>query len=175
MNNNWFEVKVKYTKQLDNGTFKRVSEPYLISAMSFSDAESRAYEEVGSFVRGEFVITAIKRENIHDIFQYEDADVWYKTTIAFQSESDESEKSKVVKQTLLTTAHSVKQATERINESLSGMMLDYTIKGTVESALVDVFPFNNEEAAGVTFSASYTEGVPGLFATQADKILEDNE
>ena len=28
--NNWFTVKVKYTKQLENGTFKRVSEPYLL-------------------------------------------------------------------------------------------------------------------------------------------------
>lgn len=142
--NNWFEVKVRYTKQLDSGEFKRVTENYLISAISFTDAESRTYEEVGSFVRGEFVINAIKRENIHDIFRYDDADTWYKTTIAFESGAEEGEKSKVVKQVFLTTAHSVKQATERVTESLNGMMVDFTIKGTVESTLVDVFPFNPE-------------------------------
>ena len=44
--NNWFTVKVKYTKQLENGTFKRVSEPYLLCAMTFTDAETRIYEEL---------------------------------------------------------------------------------------------------------------------------------
>ena len=44
--NNWFTVKVKYTKQLDNGTLKRVSEPYLLAAMTFTDAEARIYEEL---------------------------------------------------------------------------------------------------------------------------------
>ncbi len=41
--NSWFTVKVKYTKQLENGTFKRVSEPYLLAAMTFTDAEARIY------------------------------------------------------------------------------------------------------------------------------------
>jgi hypothetical protein len=45
--NSWFTVKVKYTRQLENGTFKRVSEPYLLAAMSFTDAEARIYEELG--------------------------------------------------------------------------------------------------------------------------------
>jgi len=145
--NNWFEVKVRYTKQLDNGTFKRVTESYLISAISFTDAEARVYEELGSTIRGEFIVTAMKRENLHDIFAYDDADVWYKSTISFQSESDEGGKSKAVKQTFLVTASSVKEATERINESLKGLMADYVIKGTVESAIIDVFPFNSEDPA----------------------------
>lgn len=143
--NNWFEVKVKYTKQLDNGSFKRVSEPYLLAAMTFSDAETRIYEELGMAIRGEFVVTGIKRENIHDIFHYEDSDTWYKVTICFESGEDEGGKTKKVKQYFLVTAHSVKEATGRVAESLSGMMIDYVIKGTVESAIVDVFPFPTEE------------------------------
>ncbi|HRP53378.1 MAG TPA: DUF4494 family protein, partial [Fluviicola sp.] len=46
--NNWFTTKVKYTKQLEDGSFKRVSEPYLVAAMTFTDAEARIYEELGS-------------------------------------------------------------------------------------------------------------------------------
>ena len=158
MNNNWFEVKVKYTKMMSDGTFKRVSEPFLVAAVSFGDAESRIYEELGSIVRGEFNVTAIKKETIHDIFHYEDADVWYKSTISFESMGDEDGgKGKAVKQTFLVTAHSVKEATERINESLKGLMVDYTIKGTVESPIMDVFPFNSEETTSVEFSTSYAE------------------
>ena len=66
--NSWFTVKVKYTKQLEDGTFKRVSEPYLVAAMTFTDAEARIYEELGSLIRGEFVVTGITRTDFHDIF-----------------------------------------------------------------------------------------------------------
>ena len=66
--NNWMTVKVKYTKQLDNGALKRVSEPYLLAAMTFTDAEARIYEELGQIIRGEFNVVSIAREEIHDIF-----------------------------------------------------------------------------------------------------------
>lgn len=59
--NNLFLVKVKYTKQLENGTFKRVSEPYLLAAMTFTDAEARIYEELGYVIKGEFAVTNIAR------------------------------------------------------------------------------------------------------------------
>ena len=62
--NNWFTVKVKYKKQLENGTFKRVSEPYLLAAMTFTDAEARIYEELGSIIRGEFNVVGITRTEI---------------------------------------------------------------------------------------------------------------
>ena len=84
--NNWFTVKVKYTKQLDNGTFKRVSEPYLLAAMTFTDAEARIYEELGSIIKGEFNVVGITRTEIHDIFAYEDAYTWYKAKISYERE-----------------------------------------------------------------------------------------
>ena len=68
--NSWFTVKVKYTKQLENGSFKRVSEPYLLAAMTFTDAEARIYEELGTTIRGEFQVTGIARTDLHDIFKY---------------------------------------------------------------------------------------------------------
>ena len=89
--NSWFTVKVKYTKQLEDGTFKRVSEPYLVAAMTFTDAEARIYEELGSLIRGEFVVTGITRTDFHDIFHYEDADVWYKCKITYEAGGDGGE------------------------------------------------------------------------------------
>ena len=66
--NNYFIVKVKYTRQLDNGAFKRVTEPYLVAGFSFTDAEASIYENLGSVIRGEFTVTDIKRVEYHDIF-----------------------------------------------------------------------------------------------------------
>lgn len=144
--NNWFTVKVKYTKQLDNGTFKRVSEPYLLAAMSFTDAEARIYEELGSIIRGEFIVTGVTKTDIHDIFHYQDSDVWYKCKIVYESEGDGEEgRAKRISQNFLVAAHSVKDAYERLTERLGGMMIDFQIPNIGVSPIVDIFPFNDSE------------------------------
>jgi hypothetical protein len=142
--NNWFTVKVKYTKQLDNGALKRVSEPYLLAAMTFTDAEARIYEELGAVIRGEFNVTGISRTEIHDIFFYEDADVWYKCKVRYDSIDADTEKARKVSQNFLVSANSVKQAFERIEESLSTMMIDFEIPAIIVSPIVEIFPFTEE-------------------------------
>lgn len=142
--NNWFTVKVKYTKQLENGAFKRVSEPYLLAAMTFTDAEARIYEELGAIIRGEFTVTNIARTDYHDIFQYEDSDTWYKCKISFESATEDSDKAKKVSQNFLIGAHSVKEAFERMHESLSTMLVDFMIPSIIVSPIVDIFPYTEE-------------------------------
>ena len=141
---NWFTVKVKYTKQLDNGGLKRVSEPYLLGAMTFTDAEARIYEELGSIIRGEFQVTGITRTEFQDVFQYEEEDIWYKCKISYEDVDNDSEKAKKVAQNFLVTASSVKEAFDRINESLSGLMIDYSILSISLSPIVDIFPYNEK-------------------------------
>ena len=116
--NSWFTVKVKYTKQLDNGALKRVSEPYLVAAMTFTDAEARIYEELGTIIRGEFHVVGIARTELHDIFAYDDADIWYKVKVKYETADADSEKTRKVTQNFLVSAGSVKEAYERIKESL---------------------------------------------------------
>ncbi|PWL24260.1 MAG: hypothetical protein DCO96_14765 [Fluviicola sp. XM-24bin1] len=139
--NNWFTVKVKYTKQLENGALKRVSEPYLLAAMTFTDAEARIYEELGAVIRGEFAVTGIARTEIHDIFAYDDAEVWYKAKVKYENFDADSEKSKKVTQNFLISAHSVKEAYERLQESLQGLMVDFEIPSIIISPIVEIFPF----------------------------------
>jgi len=134
--------KVKYTKQLDNGALKRVSEPYLLAAMTFTDAEARIHEELGSIIRGEFNVVAIARQEIHDIFTYDDSDIWYVSKVQYENYDLDSERAKKVTQTFLVSASSVKEASERIKESLSTLMVDFKIKSVVESPIIDIFPYS---------------------------------
>ena len=174
--NDWFTVKIKYTKELDNGTFKRVSEPYLIASMSFTDAEARVYEELGNVIRGEFNVVGITRTEIHDIFFYDDADTWFKCKVRYDSADADTEKSKKVNQNFLVSASSVKEAFERIKESLSTLMVDFEIPSVILSPIVEIFPrvedmdreisrkpietvqesddFEEEKGKGAVFSAS---------------------
>lgn len=142
--NSWFTVKVKYTKQLENGAFKRVSEPYLVAAMSFTDAEARIYEELGSIIRGEFVVNGIARTEFHDIFHFEDSDYWYRCKLTYESQDADSEKAKKITQNFLVSAHSVREAYERLKESLKEMLVDFQIPAINLTPIVDIFPFNEE-------------------------------
>lgn len=142
--NNWFTVKVKYTKQLDNGALKRISEPYLLAAMTFTDAEARIYEELGSVIRGEFNVVGIARTEIHDIFAYDDADVWYKCKVRYESVDADTEKARKVNQNFLVSANSVKEAYERIVESLDTLMVDFEIPSIIVSPIVEIFPYNED-------------------------------
>lgn len=181
--NNWFTVKVKYTKQLDNGALKRVSEPYLLAAMTFTDAEARIYEELGTIIRGEFTVTGIARTEIHDIFAYDDEDVWYKCKVTYEDMDSGGEKAKKVAQNFLVSAASVKQAYDRIKESLHGLMVDFQIPSIIVSPIVEIFPYNEELdkeisrrplEEGEEFAATSTKG-PVFSASGSDTDDEDED
>ena len=190
--NNWFTVKVKYTKQLENGTFKRVSEPYLLSALTFTDAEARIYEELGAIIRGEFDVVSISRTELHDIFAYDDSATWWKCKVTYESAEHDSEKTKKVSQTFLVSAETAKEAYERIQESLSTLMVDFNIPSIIFSPIVDIFPpsenldreisrrpaedFELEQTStgkGVVFSAAGSEVDEEEEIEEVDSDIED--
>jgi hypothetical protein len=142
--NNYFTVKVKYVKQLDNGSIKKVTEQHLFAAMTHTDAEARAHEELGQMIRGEFNVVGINPANIHDIFAYDDADVWYKCKVKYEKYGAVTETKKNVTQNMLVSAENTKQAYDRIQESLAGLMVDFQIPSIVVSPIVEIFPYNEE-------------------------------
>lgn len=177
---NWFTVKVKYTKGLDNGSFKRVSEPYLLAAMTFTDAEARIYEELGPMIKGEFTVVGIARTELHDIFVYDDAETWYKCKVRYENFDADSEKSRMVSQNFLVAAESVKQAFDRIQESLAGMMVDFDIPSITISPIVDIFPYTEEmdreiERRPMTESESVNRKSSAVFSASGSDLDDDED
>lgn len=140
--NSWFTIKVKYTKQFEDGRLKRVTEPYLVDAVSFTDAEARIYEEVGSQISGEFLITGISKTDYADIFYYEDSDDWYKCKLTYVSVDADSGKEKKISSNFLVTAANVKEAYDRIKESLADMTVTFEVPSIMLSPIVEVLPYN---------------------------------
>ena len=157
MINTWFTVKVKYTKQFQNGTLKRVSEPYLLGANSFTDAEARIYEELGTRIRGEFHILGISRTEIQDIFAYDDSGIWYKCKISYLVENDENEKQKKISQQFLVEANSIKEAFDRLKESLASMGVDFEVPSILQSPIVDIFPDDETKSVIIENEANQIE------------------
>ena len=147
--NNWFSTKVKYTKHLENGNLKRVTEQYLLTAMSFTDAEARIYEEMGAMVQGEFIVSGIAISDINEVFPYEDVGEWYKCKISYELLDDESNKAKALTQFFLVEADSVIVAYERLMESLDGLVNDFKITAVAKSPIIDIFKSDLSESVEV--------------------------
>ena len=66
---NWFECKIRYEKVAENGMNKKVTEPYLVDALSFTEAESRIIEEMTPFISGEFGVYGDAKANYNELFK----------------------------------------------------------------------------------------------------------
>ena len=64
----YFQTKVKYTFQKEDGTLKKVTEQYLIESDSFTLTEAIITNELAKVVEGDFLILEIKRFDIDEIF-----------------------------------------------------------------------------------------------------------
>ena len=137
--------KVKYAKENEQGLLKNVSEQYLVDAVSFTEAEARIYDMLGSVIRGDFQVTNISKSNIVDVFFYEDSDVWYKCKITYVVADADSGKEKKVTQYMLVSAHNVKDAYDRIFESLNNMLVSFVVPDINESPIVEIFPYEKDD------------------------------
>ena len=85
MSKQYFLCKIRYEKTCEDGKNRNVAELHLVDALSFTEAEARIIGELQPFISGEFVVSAIKRENVSEIFssEKESDDKWYKIKCAF--------------------------------------------------------------------------------------------
>jgi len=139
----WYEVRVKYVKENEQGLLKWVSEKYLLDAVSFTEAESIIYKEMGERVRGDFQVTHIAKSNIVDVFDHGDGNPWFKAKIQYIVADSDSGKEKKVTQYMLVTASDVPQAHERIQESLKNMLVSFQVPDVVETKILEVFPYES--------------------------------
>ena len=137
---NWFECKVRYAKMLETGMQKTVNEPYLVDALSFTEAELRITEEMAPFISGDFTVSAVKREKLSEVFYDETGDKWYKVKYNIITVDEKTAVEKKTTVTTLVQAANFQAAVDNFMEGMKGTMADFEIAAVVETALMDVFP-----------------------------------
>ncbi len=139
--NNFFECKVKYNKMLEDGKEKMVTEKYLLSAMSFTEAETNFIKEITPYISGEFFIDDISRADYSELFLSEDesADKYYDAKLAFITLDEKSGKEKKTNVNMLVRASDMRDAMNKLDEGMKGSMCDYQSVKLQENSLVDVF------------------------------------
>lgn len=143
----WKEVKVKYVKQLEDGSFKSVSELYLFDAVCFTEAEERASKKFEEEVRGEFSIEAITKRQFEDVFRFEDSEDWYKCKVVFLGVNEDSGREKKITKEYLLTSDTSKQAIERLQDELEDSMMVYEIPEVKKTSILEVIPYVSQEVA----------------------------
>ena len=143
--NNWFTAKVRYTKQLEDGTFKRVSEPYLVNALTFTDAETRIYDELGSIIRGEFKITGCNPTNYDDVVTLTDVDYFFEAKVRMNVADMDATKPKMVTKKILVSGADISDAFDNLKEVVDKYVTDIEVIGISKTQIVDIFPFKESE------------------------------
>lgn len=146
---NWFECKIRYDKLQDNGTsVKKVTESFMVDALSFTEAEARIIDERQPFISGEFSVSAVKRTKVAEMFFNDDdaADKWYqvKWLITTIDEKPAAMGKPVVEKKVsvlsMVQAADFKSAYDGFVEGMKGTLADYEIAAISETAVLDVYP-----------------------------------
>jgi hypothetical protein len=130
----------------ENGVTKTVTESYLVDALSFTEAEARIVEEMKVFISGEFAVTGITRKKYSETFLNDSGDRYYNTRLSFITIDEKSGSEKRTAVNMRVEASSVVEAAEIVEAEMRKTMIDYEIIGVVETAIMDLFPYNKGES-----------------------------
>lgn len=139
----WFICKVRYEKMQEDGMQKKVTESYVIDAVSFTEAEERITEEMSAYISGEFEMKDISLAPFGEIFFDEkpSADRYYKAKLNFITIDENSGNEKRQSVTYLVQAPDFNIAVENVDEVMGGTLIDYEISSIAETAILDVFQY----------------------------------
>lgn len=135
----WFECKVRYDKMQENGMVKKVNEPYLVDALTFTEAEARIIEEMKPFISGEYSISSEKKTKISEIFFNEGGDRYYLVKVNFITLDENTGVEKKSVSQILVQASDFEDALDKFKEGMKGSMADYEIGSIAETMIMDVF------------------------------------
>jgi hypothetical protein len=135
----WIKTSVRFDKTMENGAIKKVTEPYLVDALSFTEAEARIIEEVTPFISGEFTVSAVKKSKVSEIFWDESGDRWYQVKSAFITIDEKTGAEKRSNTVFMVQASNFKNAYDNFMQGMKGTIADFEIISITETPIMDVF------------------------------------
>ena len=146
---NWMECKIRYEKVMDNGFNKKVTEPYLVDALSFTEAESRIIEEMTPYITGEFTVVNITPTKYSELFPSDnsDDDRWYKCKLIYITLDEKSGAERRQAVNVLVQASDVDTAKKNLDKGMQGTMASYQVESVSETKIMDVYPYTDQSSS----------------------------
>lgn len=137
---NWFEVKMRYDKVHEDGYERKVTESYVVEALSFGEAERIGIEFLSQYVSGEIQVVNINPMKFHEVFfnEQESCDRYYKAILQFITIDEKTEREKHTQVYYLVQASSFDNCKDTIRTIMDGTMIDYQIASVSETKVIDV-------------------------------------
>lgn len=154
----WIEVKVRYEKLTETGKAVTVTAPYLVDALSCTEAEARVVEEITPFF-SEFNIINVGKTKISEIFWREGGDRFYKVKVNFMTIDEKTAAEKKSTSHILVQASDFAGALANFNEGMRGTLADYEIEAVNETKIVDVYRYKATEQGQSTVKDVADKGV----------------
>lgn len=135
----YFECRARYDKMQENGIVKKVTEAYLVDALTHSEAEARFIERVSPRISGEFEVSVVKKTKISEIFN-PDSDKFYLCKVAFVTIDEKTAQEKRSICPILVGAQNFGEACDLLVEGMKGTISDWDIVSVAESPILEYFP-----------------------------------
>ena len=137
----YYEVKIQYQKMQEDGREKKVTEQYVVEALTFTEAESRIIEEMTPYISGEFDVVSEKIAPYNEIFLSDrtDDDKWFISKVGFITLDERTDKEKKQTFRYLVQAATSELALDYTKEMFSHGMSDYSIDSVHDTPTLDVF------------------------------------
>ena len=135
---NYFECKVTFLKTLENGKEKKVTECYIVNAVSFTDAEAKITEHMSAYLSVPFEVKSIRKYKIAEIVSMGSGDTYFKCKLNFITLDEKSGLEKKTAVNMLVNAITLDDAKFDLVEFMKGTMADYSIEKIEETKIIDV-------------------------------------
>lgn len=144
----WYESKVKYSSLQADGRTKKMTEIYLVDALTFTEAEARTIEFVSPFVsiNGELEVVGLKQTTIKEVIFSCECNKWFVCNFVFHLMEDNG-KDKQTKYSIMVQANTIDEGKKSAERFMLGSMQDWGMKSITETKILDVFSkqANNEK------------------------------
>lgn len=143
----WFLCKIRYRKPDEAGKLQTITESYLVDAVSFTEAEARLLSRLMD-THKEYDLASAGPARVADVFGFPDGNdegvFWHKCKVSYVSLDEKSGKEKKIHNIMLVQAATVKQAHERIEESLAGMTIPFTVQAVEQTKILEIFHYSEK-------------------------------
>ena len=138
--NKWYLCKVSYERQADEMGMKKVTESYLVDALSFTEAEERIIKEVTPLVSfGVLEVVNIRPMRLSELLLDGSSDKYYRAKVDLITIDSKGQERKA-STGMLVQANSLLVATKELMAHLGGLP-PYELVSISELDILDVYQY----------------------------------
>lgn len=137
----WYLCTVSYERQADNTGLHKVSESYLVDALSFTEAEERVIKEVTPLVSFGALEVANIRPMRLSLLLDDRGDKYYRARVGFIEINQATGQERSVNTAMVVRADTLKEAVAKLADYLDEGRANYEVVGIAELDILDVYRY----------------------------------